>query len=116
MPRFKTRRPSSQIYFDVVLSATYQLPVLYFDVRDALGQGDRSIDGIYSALVPETIRPQVEQVGIRGAISMAVSTANERRVKSELTNSRIIHSQTLLRSSCIRATLRRPCQTPKDHK
>ncbi|KAL3457776.1 hypothetical protein BJX64DRAFT_292821 [Aspergillus heterothallicus] len=58
---------SLQVDYDIVLSATYQVPVLYFVLRHEgklLG-----IDEVYRYLVPNQYRENVKGVGIMGGIS-----------------------------------------------
>ncbi|KAL2808680.1 hypothetical protein BJX63DRAFT_23487 [Aspergillus granulosus] len=56
-----------QVDYDIVLSATYQVPVLYFVLRQAwklLG-----IEEVYRYLVPNQYRKNIQSVGIMGGIS-----------------------------------------------
>ncbi|KAL4975774.1 hypothetical protein BDW66DRAFT_160223 [Aspergillus desertorum] len=56
-----------QVDYDVLLSPTYQVPVLYFVLR----QADKllGIDEVYDYLVPEHYRKNMQNVGIMGGIS-----------------------------------------------
>ncbi|KAL2857715.1 hypothetical protein BJY01DRAFT_112642 [Aspergillus pseudoustus] len=58
---------SLQVDYDIVLSATYQVPVLYFVLRQAgklLGMED-----VYRYLVPSQYKKNIQSVGIMGGIS-----------------------------------------------
>lgn len=60
------------VQYDVVLSAAYQVPVLYFMLRNPTGRLIMSIDEVYDTLVPRPFKHRLLDVGIMGAISMAV--------------------------------------------
>jgi ubiquitin-like-conjugating enzyme ATG10 len=54
---------------DVVYSASYQVPVLYFQLCNTMWHSPPSLDTLHSVLVPELHKPPVQHVGILGAIS-----------------------------------------------
>jgi ubiquitin-like-conjugating enzyme ATG10 len=54
---------------DLVHSASYQVPVLYFQVCNTLWHSPPSLDTLHSILVPDLHRIHVQNVGILGAIS-----------------------------------------------
>ncbi|KAL3441148.1 hypothetical protein BJX65DRAFT_314099 [Aspergillus insuetus] len=56
-----------QVDYDIILSDTYQVPVLYFVLR----QADRllGIEEVYHYLVPRQYRKNIQRVGIMGGIS-----------------------------------------------
>ncbi|KAI9373327.1 hypothetical protein BJX61DRAFT_552311 [Aspergillus egyptiacus] len=56
-----------QVDYDVLLSPTYQVPVLYFVVR--LAGKPLGIDEVYRVLVPDQYRRNIQSVGIMGGIS-----------------------------------------------
>ncbi|KAK5796785.1 hypothetical protein VI817_006069 [Penicillium citrinum] len=61
-------RPTLHIEYEILLSSTYQVPVLYFTLhRD--DQGPIGLDGVYQYLVPEPYRKQLKSVGVMGGIS-----------------------------------------------
>ncbi|KAJ5468661.1 Autophagy-related protein 3 [Penicillium sp. IBT 31633x] len=62
-------QPSIQIDYDIVLSPTYQVPVLYFSPRWH-NHGPLGLDEVYQYLVPEQYRQEVKSVGVMGGISM----------------------------------------------
>ncbi|PWY76358.1 autophagy-related protein Atg10 [Aspergillus sclerotioniger CBS 115572] len=58
-----------QVIYDVLLSPTYQVPVLYFQLRQDSHPGPLGIDVVYQYLVPDQYRKELESVGIMGGIS-----------------------------------------------
>ena len=62
-----------RIEYDILLSPSYRVPVLYFRIRDGCTQLVTDIDVVYNYLVPSVHREQLHDVGIIGGISMAVS-------------------------------------------
>lgn len=64
-----------EIEYNILLSATYQVPVLYFSLRRA---GDKShkldTDAVYNNLVPSPYKSGLRNVGVMGGISIAVKT------------------------------------------
>ncbi|KAJ5550688.1 Autophagy-related protein 3 [Penicillium sp. DV-2018c] len=60
---------SLQIDYDILLSPTYQVPVLYFSPRWR-SQGPLGLDEVYQYVVPEQYRQQLKSVGVIGGISM----------------------------------------------
>lgn len=60
------------VEFSVTLSPTYQVPVLWFILRQLPSDGPTGIDAVYHYLVPDTQQAGLRQVGVMGGISMAV--------------------------------------------
>jgi ubiquitin-like-conjugating enzyme ATG10 len=58
--------------FSIVLSPTYQVPVLWFTPCQLPLHGPWGLDAVYHYLVPSIQQAGVRQVGILGGISMAV--------------------------------------------
>ncbi|KAL6235148.1 hypothetical protein BDW75DRAFT_147370 [Aspergillus navahoensis] len=56
-----------QVDYDILLSPTYQVPVLYFVLRPA--DKPLGIDEVYDYLVPDQYRKNIQNVGIMGGIS-----------------------------------------------
>ncbi|KXT13135.1 hypothetical protein AC579_5639 [Pseudocercospora musae] len=56
--------------YDIVLSPSYQVPVLYLKAEYASNSSSLSIAEMYRLLVPDAVRQQVEAVGVMGALSM----------------------------------------------
>ncbi|OJJ36761.1 hypothetical protein ASPWEDRAFT_106862, partial [Aspergillus wentii DTO 134E9] len=59
---------SLQVEYSVLLSPTYQVPVLYFMLR-CNHQGPVGIDAVYQNLVPDQYRKELKNVGVMGGIS-----------------------------------------------
>ncbi|KGO76653.1 Autophagy-related protein 3 [Penicillium italicum] len=62
-------QPSLQIDYDILLSPTYQVPVLYFGLRWH-NHGPLGLDEVYQYVVPERYRQELKCVGVMGGISM----------------------------------------------
>jgi ubiquitin-like-conjugating enzyme ATG10 len=62
-----------RIEYDILLSPSYRVPVLYFRIRDRCTQPVTDVDVVYDCHVPPVYREQLHDVGIIGGISMAVS-------------------------------------------
>lgn len=60
------------IYYDVVLSPTYRVPVLYFYVSDTLHRYPPTMETLYSMVIPPAFRAQAEHVGVIGGITITV--------------------------------------------
>lgn len=67
-PGFKT----ITVDFSIILSPTYQVPVLWFMPCQLPEHGTWDLDTVYQYLVPKPQHARVRQVGILGGISMAV--------------------------------------------
>lgn len=67
------RSQTIPVEYHVLLSATYRVPVLYFQVlRSPEQSGADGVDQILEHIVPMQYRQQVGSVGVLGAISMTV--------------------------------------------
>ena len=64
--------PSSTIHYDMLLSPTYRVPVLYISFQDPLHRYPPTLDTLYGHLVPTHFRPQTESVGVIGGITITV--------------------------------------------
>ncbi|KAJ6136002.1 hypothetical protein N7512_001162, partial [Penicillium capsulatum] len=62
-------KPRIQIDYDILLSSTYQVPVLYFVLRWHNHRGPVDLDAVYQYVVPEPYRKELQSVGIMGGIS-----------------------------------------------
>ncbi|KAL4868761.1 hypothetical protein BDV12DRAFT_92399 [Aspergillus spectabilis] len=56
-----------QVDYDILLSPSYQVPVLYFVLRRS--QKPLGIDEVYTYLVPDQYKSNIQSVGIMGGIS-----------------------------------------------
>ncbi|KAJ5672403.1 Autophagy-related protein 3 [Penicillium longicatenatum] len=61
--------PKLQVDYDIVLSPTYQVPVLYFALRWHHYDGPVGLDAVYRYVVPEQYQRELKSVGIMGGIS-----------------------------------------------
>lgn len=64
--------PSPIIHYDMLLSPTYRVPVLYISIHDPLHRYPPTLDTLYDHLVPAHFRPQTESVGVIGGITITV--------------------------------------------
>lgn len=62
-----------EVEYEILLSPSYSVPVLYFAIRDSTGQTVTDIELVHTLIVPEVYRSQVRDVGVMGGLSMAVS-------------------------------------------
>ncbi|KAJ5409738.1 uncharacterized protein N7487_004097 [Penicillium crustosum] len=62
-------QPSLQIDYDILLSPTYQVPILYFGLKWH-NHGPLGLDEVYQYVVPERYRQELKSVGVMGGISM----------------------------------------------
>ncbi|KAF3041241.1 hypothetical protein E8E11_004569 [Didymella keratinophila] len=60
------------IHYDVVLSPSYRVPVLYFSISDTLHRYPPTMETLYSAVIPPTFRAQAVHVGVIGGITVTV--------------------------------------------
>lgn len=60
------------IYYDVMLSPSYRVPVLYFAVSDIQHRYPPTMDTLYSHVIPPAFRAQIENVGVIGGITVTV--------------------------------------------
>ncbi|KAI2872812.1 hypothetical protein CBS76997_10858 [Aspergillus niger] len=58
-----------QVIYNILLSPTYHVPVLYFQLRQDNHPGPLGIDAVYQYLVPEQYRKELQSIGIMGGIS-----------------------------------------------
>ncbi|EPS27564.1 hypothetical protein POX_e06529 [Penicillium oxalicum] len=62
-------QPILQLDYDIVLSPTYRVPVLYFTLRWHNYPGPVGLNAVYQYVVPEQYRQQLQSVGVMGGIS-----------------------------------------------
>lgn len=61
------------VVYDIILSSTYQVPVLYLRFKDAVSNRWRQDSELLERIIPRVLRHQVKDLGVMGAISMTVS-------------------------------------------
>lgn len=76
-------KPKIQIDYDILLSPTYQVPVLYFVLRWHNHEGSVDLDAVYQYIVPEQYRMQLQSVGIMGGISFGVGAPHSPKKKKK---------------------------------
>lgn len=64
--------PQAVIYYDIVLSPSYRVPVLYFFISDTLHRYLPTMETLYSTVIPPAFRAQAEHVGVIGGITITV--------------------------------------------
>ena len=66
--------PTVTADFSIILSPTYQVPVLWIILPDLPRDGPQGVDAVYHYFVPPTSKAQVKDIGVIGGISIAVCT------------------------------------------
>jgi len=61
------------IHYDILLSPTYQVPVLYFHISDSLHRFPSTLTTLYSHVVPAEFTAQTKHIGVLGGITINVS-------------------------------------------
>lgn len=112
--------PSLQIDYDILLSPTYQVPVLYFGLRWH-NHGPLGLEEVYQYVVPERYRQELKSVGVMGGISMGVGAFSEPRDKSSCLFCFFFSCSTILdlalrHFSSTHATPRMPWRTLQTHR
>jgi len=90
-------------HYDILLSPSYRVPVLYFSISDSQHRYPPSMDTLYSYIIPPAFRAQSEHVGVIGGITIAVRFRGLRESKLSLRVSRTIQPRTSQCSSFILA-------------
>lgn len=91
------------VHYDILLSLSYRVPVLYFSISDSQHRYPPSLDTLYSYIIPPAFRAQTKHVGVIGGITMAVRFHGLREPKLSLRVSRTIQPRTSQCSSSILA-------------
>lgn len=100
--------PYFQVEYDILLSPTYRVPVLYFVLRGSR-VGPVGIETVYQYLVPDQYKKEVKSVGVLGGISMGVCAPGSQETDlPKLTFHSIIQNLALQHSSLIHAIPRTP--------
>ncbi|KAF2708561.1 hypothetical protein K504DRAFT_432890 [Pleomassaria siparia CBS 279.74] len=58
------------VEYDIVLSPSYQVPVLYFSIKDPLFRYPPTMDTLYRILIPPQFKAQAENVSVIGGITV----------------------------------------------
>lgn len=100
------------IEYEILLSPTYQVPVLYF-VLHWDNQGPIGLDAVYRYLVPESYRKQLKNVGVMGGISFGVGgissppfpSQQKTKRKGRLNDVQWLMSRSIIRNLALRLSL-----------
>ena len=65
--------------YDIALSPTYQVPILYVNIYDQEQTTDTAapvsdLDTLYRVLIPRRLHSQLREMGVMGAVSSTVSS------------------------------------------
>ncbi|KAK2750260.1 hypothetical protein FQN55_002405 [Onygenales sp. PD_40] len=64
--------PMHQVEYNILLSPTYQVPILYFFLHNLSAKGREGLDVVYNRLVPAQYRSELKDVGVMGGLSIGV--------------------------------------------
>jgi ubiquitin-like-conjugating enzyme ATG10 len=76
----KSTPPPPTIRYDILLSPTYSVPVLYISMRDTQHRYPPSMETLYQHIVPPQFKAQTEGVGVMGGITITDHPATGRPV------------------------------------
>lgn len=103
-----SRSSTIPVEYHIILSPTYRVPVLYFQVLHPLNKvGANSIEQILEHIVPIQLRDHIESIGVLGAISLTVR-AHTGDCDLERANRRQHHPMVGRPFFCVH-----PCNTPE---
>jgi ubiquitin-like-conjugating enzyme ATG10 len=75
-----TAAPQPTITYDIILSPTYSVPVLYISIRDIQHRYPPTMATLYECLVPAQFKAQTENVGVMGGITITDHPVTSRPV------------------------------------
>lgn len=64
--------PTPSVEYNILLSPTYRVPVLYFFLRNLPANGLQGVEAVHEYLVPKQLKSGMRNVGVMGGISMSV--------------------------------------------
>lgn len=64
--------PQVVIEYDIILSPSYQVPVLYFSIRDPGFKFPPTMENLYQHIIPPTYKDEARSAGIIGGITITV--------------------------------------------
>jgi ubiquitin-like-conjugating enzyme ATG10 len=67
-----------RVIYDIFLSPTYRVPVLYFNISDPQHRYPSTMTTLYEQLIPAQYKAQAESVGVIGGITITVSVSKRR--------------------------------------
>jgi ubiquitin-like-conjugating enzyme ATG10 len=68
-----TTTTHATIQYDMALSPSYRVPVLYFSIKDPSYRYPPTMQTLYEHIIHPEFKPQVENVGVIGGITIIVS-------------------------------------------
>ena len=60
--------------YNIILSQTYRVPVLYIQLPHEAGNGVQGIEFIHRHLVMKTLAPDLDRLGVLGGVTMTVGS------------------------------------------
>lgn len=72
--RDRAHTPQLHVEYHILISPSYQVPVLYFFLRQSSLQHQPTLDTVYEYLVPSHLKAGLQSTGPIGGISMSVSS------------------------------------------
>jgi len=70
------RKPHLVVVYDIVLSPSYRVPVVYLRPEQMSGHSRLSVEQFRNSVVPRSQRSAVESTGVYGALSMTVRSSS----------------------------------------
>jgi ubiquitin-like-conjugating enzyme ATG10 len=64
------RATPAVLYYDVILSPVYSVPVLYFSISDPQHRYPPTMDVLYKYLIPPEFKAQAEKAGLLGGVTI----------------------------------------------
>lgn len=65
--------PEPVIYYDIILSSTYSVPVIYFSIKDVAHIYAPTMDVLYEHVIVAHYLEQTKEAGVMGGITIGVS-------------------------------------------
>lgn len=70
----KPHKDNLEVQYTVMLSQSYQVPMLYITITNRASQPILNLDSFYELLVPSSRREELQKEGVFGSISLTVGT------------------------------------------
>jgi ubiquitin-like-conjugating enzyme ATG10 len=64
--------PQPVVHYDILLSPTYRVPVLYFIIADIQHRYPPTMETLYSRVIPPYFKAQTDNIGVIGGITVTV--------------------------------------------
>lgn len=65
------------VHYDVVLSPSYRVPVLYLSISDTLHRYPLTMETLYSVIIPSAFKAQAKNVGVIGGVTITVGLSGK---------------------------------------